>query len=60
VSLQTGYELVNGFIDQLHTPHGTTSNYNAIANLHTLQITTAPAKPFSSLMCHQPFPGNGF
>jgi hypothetical protein len=23
-----------------------TSNYNAVANLHTLQITTAPAKPF--------------
>jgi hypothetical protein len=30
-------------------------------NVHNSQITTAPAKPFSSLLCfHQPFPGNGF
>jgi hypothetical protein len=51
----------DGFIDQLHTPLGTANNCIAIANLHTLQITTAPAKPFSSLMCfHQPFHGNGF
>jgi hypothetical protein len=41
-----GYGLVNGFIDHLHTPIGTTSNYSAITNLHTLQITTVPAKPF--------------
>jgi hypothetical protein len=38
----------------------TTSNYSAIANLHTSQITTAPDKPFTSLLCHQPFPGNCF
>jgi hypothetical protein len=38
--------LVNGFIDHLHTPLGTTSNYSAIANLHTLQITTPDATPF--------------
>jgi hypothetical protein len=38
-----------------------TFNYNAIANLHTLQITWASAKPFSSLLgLHQPFPDNGF
>jgi hypothetical protein len=44
-----------------YTPHGTTSNYSAIANLHTFQIITAPAKPFSSLLyLHQPFRGNGF
>jgi hypothetical protein len=30
---------VNGFIDHLYTSLGTTSNYSAIANLHTLQIT---------------------
>jgi hypothetical protein len=30
----------------LLTPLTTTSNYNATADLHTLQITTAPAKPF--------------
>jgi hypothetical protein len=29
-----------------HTPLGTRSNYSAIANLHTLQITTAPTNPF--------------
>jgi hypothetical protein len=33
----------------------TTSNYSAVAKLHTLQIITAPAKPFF----YQPFPGNG-
>jgi hypothetical protein len=39
------------WIDHLYTPLGTTSNYSAIAILYTLQITTAPAKPFSSLLC---------
>jgi hypothetical protein len=42
-----------------YTQLGTTINYSAIANLHTLQIITAPAKPFFSLLYHQPFPGNG-
>jgi hypothetical protein len=37
---------VNGFIDHLHTPLGTTSTYNTIADFHTSQTTTAPAKPF--------------
>jgi hypothetical protein len=57
-----GYGLVvNGFIDHFCAPLGTTSNYNTITNLHTLQITSALAKPFSSLLCiHQPFPGNSF
>jgi hypothetical protein len=32
-----------------YTQLGTTSNYSAIANLHTSQITTATAKPF--LVC---------
>jgi hypothetical protein len=36
------YGLDTGFIDTT----GVTSNYSAIANLHTLQITIAPAKPF--------------
>jgi hypothetical protein len=31
----------------IYTPLGTTSNYSTVANLHTLQITTAPAKSFS-------------
>jgi hypothetical protein len=37
---------LNGFIDHSFIPLGTTSNYSAIANLHTLQIATAPAKLF--------------
>jgi hypothetical protein len=41
-----GYELVNRFPEYLYTPLGTTSNYSAIANLHTLQIATAPPKLF--------------
>jgi hypothetical protein len=44
-----------------NTPLGTTSTYHVIANLHNSQITTAPAKTSSSLLClHQPLPGNGF
>jgi hypothetical protein len=35
---------MNRFIDHLYTQVGTTSNYSAIANLHTLQIATEPAK----------------
>jgi hypothetical protein len=37
-----------GFTDDLNTPLRTTSNYSANANLHTLQITTAPATLFSA------------
>jgi hypothetical protein len=37
---------VNGFIDHLYTPFGTSSNYSATANLHNPQITTASANPF--------------
>jgi hypothetical protein len=56
------YVLMNGFIDHIYTPLGTTSNYSGIANLHNSQINTAPAKPFfPSLLClYQPFPNNGF
>jgi hypothetical protein len=43
-----GVRLDIGFIDHLYTPLGTTSTYSAIANLHTLQITTASAKSFPS------------
>jgi hypothetical protein len=40
-----------------YTQVGTTSTSSAIANLHTLQITTV----FSSLLrLHHTFPGNGF
>jgi hypothetical protein len=41
-----GYGLVNGFIDYLHIWLGSTSNYSATANLHNLQITITPTKPF--------------
>jgi hypothetical protein len=40
---------VNVFIDHLCTPPETASIYSAIANHHTSQITTAPAKPFPAL-----------
>jgi hypothetical protein len=46
-------------IDHLFTQLVSTSNYSATANLHVLQITTAPAKLFPSLCLHEPFPGNG-
>jgi hypothetical protein len=52
---------VNEFTDHLYPLLGTASNCRAISNLHTLQITTAPTKPFSSHLClHHPFPSNGF
>jgi hypothetical protein len=42
--LYTGF----GFIDHLNTQLVTTSNYNIIANLHTLPVSTAHAKPSQS------------
>jgi hypothetical protein len=39
---------VNGFIEHLHTRLETTSTYNAIADLHTLQITKVHAKSSQS------------
>jgi hypothetical protein len=39
-----GFGLVNEFVDHLHTPLRTTSNYSTTANLHTLQITAANTK----------------
>jgi hypothetical protein len=51
-------------IEFIETLVRTIRNYeylNAIANLHTLQITTAPAKPFSSLLYReQPSSSDGF
>jgi hypothetical protein len=37
-----------GFIDHSTTRLGTASNYSDIANLHTLQITTAHPKSFAA------------
>jgi hypothetical protein len=52
---------IGGFIDHLHTQLRTTSNYSVIADLNTLQITTAPAKTSSRLLClQQPFHNNSF
>jgi hypothetical protein len=49
------------FIDHLYTPLGTTSNYSAVADLHTLYISAAAAKSYPNLLCLQrPFPINGF
>jgi hypothetical protein len=36
-----------GFTDALYTPLGTTGNYSAIADLHTLQFTVTHALGFS-------------
>jgi hypothetical protein len=48
-------------LTQLFTPLETASNYSGTANLHNSQITTAPAKAFSSLLCLQKlFPSKGF
>jgi hypothetical protein len=41
-----GYGLDIGFIDTLYTLLGTTGNYSATTNLHTLQFTTDPLSLF--------------
>jgi hypothetical protein len=46
-----------GFIDTLYTVLGTTSNYSAIAGLHTLQFTVTRTRVLS---LHWSYPGNGF
>jgi hypothetical protein len=45
VGLSTGFWLVNGFIDNLHTRLGITSSYSATANLPT--IHKSPQHPLS-------------
>jgi hypothetical protein len=49
-----------GFTDHFNSRLLTAFNYGAIADLHTLQITTAHAKLFSRLCLQQSFPGNDF
>jgi hypothetical protein len=45
-----GFELEIGFIDHFNTRLVTAFNYGAIADLHTLQITTAHARS-STYVC---------
>jgi hypothetical protein len=42
-----GLDWMIGFIDTLYIPLGTTGNYSAIADLHTLQFTVTHALGFS-------------
>jgi hypothetical protein len=51
-----GIWIGDGFIYHLYIPPGTTSNYSTTANLHNSQITTASAKPFSSLLSSTAIP----
>jgi hypothetical protein len=41
-----------GFIDTLYTALGTTDNYSAIANLHSLQFTVVNTLVFSVFPLH--------
>jgi hypothetical protein len=43
-----GFGLEIGLIDHFHTRHVNTLNYSAIADIHTLKITTAHVKSFQS------------
>jgi hypothetical protein len=45
------------FIDTFYTQLGTTGNYSAIADLHTLQFTVVPTSVHG---LHLSYPGNGF
>jgi hypothetical protein len=67
--IQTEYGLVIGFIDNLYTHPVTTINYNAIDDLHTLQITRTQSSLVLSLQristqelyqshCKNTFPNN--
>jgi hypothetical protein len=55
-----GFGLEIEFIDHFNTRFVTTSNYNAIADLHTSQITRTQAKSFITLCLRESFPCNGF
>jgi hypothetical protein len=51
-----GFGLEIGFIDHFNTQLVATLNYIAIANLHTLQINTAHAKSFQSVVSSSVIP----
>jgi hypothetical protein len=48
ITCMSDCRLIIGFIDHFNIPLVTTLNYSAIADLHTLQFTTAYAKTFQS------------
>jgi hypothetical protein len=50
------FRLQIGLIDHFNTQLVTTINYRAIADLHNLQITTAHAKSFQSVVSSPAIP----
>jgi hypothetical protein len=52
------FGLVIGFIELLQNV--TTSNYSALANANTIQLTTACTMSLRKLYLHRLSPGNGF
>jgi hypothetical protein len=53
---QQGFGLEIGFIDHFNTRLVTTLNNSIIADLHTLQITTAHTKSFQFVVTSPVFP----
>jgi hypothetical protein len=47
VTYRRHLDRVIGFIDTSYIQHGTTSNYSAITDVHTLQFTVTQALGFS-------------
>jgi hypothetical protein len=56
VGLQMEYGFTIGFSNHLYTPLGSTSNYSAIVNLHTSQITTTHAKSLAACVLNNRSP----
>jgi hypothetical protein len=50
-SCRQAFDWMMGFIDTLYTALGTTRNYSATADLHTLQFTAANTLGFSVFTC---------
>jgi hypothetical protein len=52
VTIRRGMDWMIRFIETLYTPLGSTGNYSAIADLHTLQFTVTHALEFSVFTSH--------